>query len=131
MLRPGTARTLFEQYSAEVVIPYVKKFLENSNRVDVVFDRYIPNSLKATSRHKRCSGARRRVGCGVKIPQDWHDFLRVDDNKTELFGFLSDQIVQNVSPQKIMIVTKNHEVLCNQDLDLLSINNCNHEEADT
>ena len=30
-----------------------------------------------------------------------------------------------------MIVTKNHEVLCNQDLDLASINNCNHEEADT
>ena len=77
------------------MIPYVKKFVENSDRADVVFDRYIPNSLKATTGRKSGSGARRRVGHGVKIPPNWHDVLRVDD-KTELFGFLSDQIVQNV-----------------------------------
>jgi len=33
------------------------------------------------------------VESGVKLPGDWGSFLRVDDNKTELFKYLAEQTV--------------------------------------
>ena len=53
---------------------------------------YKPNSLKTDTREKRGSGARRRVEPTVKIPSNWKSFLRVDDNKTELFGLLAQEL---------------------------------------
>ena len=59
------------------------------SRLDLVWDRYIEDSLKGTARAKRGKGIRRRVLAGGAIPGNWRDFLRVDKNKTELFNFLS------------------------------------------
>ena len=49
--------------------------------------------LKASTREKRGTGARRRVLPSVTIPRNWQDFLRSDDNKKELFSFLPEQVV--------------------------------------
>ena len=37
-------------------------------------------------------GVGRRVVPSAEIPNNWKDFLRVDDNKTELFSLLSHQV---------------------------------------
>jgi len=60
-----------------------------------VWDRYLPDSLKGTARAKRGKGVRRRVVAGASIPGNWASFLRVDDNKTELFSFLSGALLDS------------------------------------
>ena len=91
MLNPGTTMT-FLDYAEHVFLPYVSAQLENTTRVDIVWDVYQTDSLKGTTRQKRGKGVRRRVVPSAAIPKNWKDFLRVDDNKTELFSFLSHQI---------------------------------------
>ena len=56
MLQPGIART-FSEYAMQVIIPYLNRHLEKSEHLDVVFDCYITDSLKATARCKRGTGA--------------------------------------------------------------------------
>ena len=84
MLKPGASKT-FQEYSETVFLPYVIKQLRNVKRVDVVWDRYLPGSLKDSARSKRGKGIRRRVRPDTRIPGDWTAFLRVDENKQELF----------------------------------------------
>jgi len=60
MLNPGTANT-FQEYADLVFIPYVTSQLQTADRVDIVWDVYIPNSLKKTTRQKRGQGVHRQV----------------------------------------------------------------------
>ena len=83
MLKPGPSRT-FQEYSQSVFLPYVKGQLRNVQRVDLAWDKYNTDSLKATSRSKRGKGIQRRVKPDTKIPSNWAAFLRVDENKQEL-----------------------------------------------
>ena len=93
-------------------------------------DEYIANSLKATTRRKRGQGARRRVQANSQIPRNWQQFLRNDENKRELFQFLT-QRVGSLQEEKQVITTKSKEILCT-----LARNNtanvalCTHEEGD-
>ena len=87
LLKPGPSRT-FQEYSQSVFLPYVKGQLRN----DLVWDKYDTDSLKATARSKRGKRIRRRVKPDTKIPGNWAAFLRVDENKQELFLFLADQL---------------------------------------
>lgn len=87
MLKPGTAKT-FQDYADRVFLPYVKSHLQKTNRLDIVRDCYILDSLKDTTRQRRGKGIRRRVMPTTALPKHFKDFLRVGDNKTELFGFL-------------------------------------------
>ena len=67
------------------------------------------------------------------LPRNWHEFLRVDENKTELFHFLSLHITQIRVDRKEIIATDGQGILCapHQE-DLLSqLSPCSHEEADT
>ena len=45
MLKPQFCKTS-QEYSEKVFLPYIAKSLENVQRVDLVWDEYIPNSLK-------------------------------------------------------------------------------------
>ena len=90
MLNHRTART-FQEYSDTIFMPYITKQLEHTKRVDIVWDIYKDNSLKAGTREKRGKGTRRRVLPSTAIPNDWHSFLHVDENKVELFHFLFEQ----------------------------------------
>ena len=52
----------------------------------------------------------------------------------QLFAFLADQILHEMQVpgvQKIVLVTKETKVHCNQRIDVSMISDCNHEEADT
>lgn len=128
MLKPGAAKN-FDKYAEDVFIPYIDTKLRTATRLDLVWDRYIADSLKGTARAKRGQGVRRRVMAGVAIPGNWQNFLRVDSNKTELFTFLTDALFQWFQQ---LVITDGEDVKSKPPLqDSTSLAPCNHEEADS
>ena len=62
---------------------------------------------------------------------NWQAFLRVDENKTELFEFLSEQSV-TLGNGKQVISTKGKSVVCSQHRDdITDLSPCEQEETDT
>ena len=55
MLHPGTART-FQDYADMVFNSYISSQLQSANQIDIVWDVYIRDSLKATTRENRGKG---------------------------------------------------------------------------
>ena len=66
--------------------------LQNSDRIDIIWDVYKPGSLKECTREKRGRGIRRKVSGTTKLPSKFKDFLRDSMNKEELFSFLTDKV---------------------------------------
>jgi hypothetical protein len=132
LLKPATAKT-FNEYAHQVFVPHILSKFHQAARLDLVWDRYITNSLKGTARAKRGKGVRRRVVGGSTIPGNWASFLRVDENKTELFIFLSDILYDSFQlADKELVITKGEDVLRKPPLlDTSALAPCNHEEADT
>ena len=60
MIKPGSEDT-FIGYAQKSFLPFIKAQLRHAQRVDVVWDEYIVNSLKATTRSHREPGVRRQV----------------------------------------------------------------------
>ena len=129
MLRPGTAKT-FQDYAADVILPYINTQLQYVTGLDIVWDRYVEESLKTHARSKRGVGLRRRVEPSSTIPSNWQSFLRVDDNKTELFSFLASSAAHIVT-SKQLISTHHGDVISKNYADVSSLAPCTHEEADT
>ena len=122
--------TTFDQYADDVVIPHILKQLERCTRVDIVWDTYVFDSIKASTREKRGRGIRRKVAGKNKVPGKWNDFLKDDNNKKELFDFLSGKLSSFEHPvEKEVYVTSGTEVL-SKGTDQ-QMHTCNHEEADT
>ena len=48
MLQPGCSRT-FNEYFDMIFVPYIKNLFKKIHRIDVVFDVYLQNSLKAST----------------------------------------------------------------------------------
>jgi hypothetical protein len=131
MLKTGSAKT-FEEYSETVFIPHLKGYLASTDRLDIIWDRYLANSLKATTREKRgrARGVRRKVAATTKLPGNWPDFLRDDNNKAELFDYLSNKVCAHSFPEgKLVVITAGENVLSNHQE--FSMQSCSHEEADT
>ena len=82
------------RYAEQVFIPYLIDQLRNSTRIDVVWDTYIADSLKESTREKRGKGLRRKVSSQTKLPGNWMDFLPDSTNKKELFAFLTSKVVE-------------------------------------
>lgn len=129
MLRPGTTKT-FQEYATDVFVPYITSQLLHVKRLDIIWDVYLSDSLKANTRSKRGTGVRKRVEPANKIPGNWQEFLRVNENKTELFTFLSTMASRIVTNKQI-ITTHNTNVLCTGCPDISGLEPCTHEEADT
>ena len=132
MLNPGTAKT-FQEYADTVFLPYVSNHLATAQRVDIVWDVYIKDSLKDATRQKRGKGIQRRVSPTTLLPQNWKDFLCVDENKTALFKFLAQQVTGlSTDNGKVIYATEGINVLTTMtNADLASLAPCSHEEADT
>ena len=130
MLKPGLTRT-FLQYHKEVFMPYLLTQLATIQRIDIIWDEYIDNSLKKSTRSKRGNGPRRRVLANTPLPTNWQAFLRNCDNKKELFGFLAHQTVQYTIPNKTIITTVKEFVLSSPSISTNNLQPCSHEEADT
>ena len=88
MLRPGSATT-FHEFFTLIIRPYILKWFDNHDRLDIVWDIYTKNSTKCSVREDRGKGKRIRVALSTKVPGNWQSFLRVDKNKEELFAELA------------------------------------------
>jgi len=134
LLKPGACKT-FQEYGENVFLKYVTSQLHDvSKRLDIVWDEYIHDSLKSMTRSKRGKGVRRRVEPNNRIPGNWNAFLRVDENKAELFRFLAELSIGLQVGGKQVISTRGQGVVCNSDMsdiDILNLSPCSHEEADT
>ncbi|KAL8561151.1 hypothetical protein ACOMHN_054522 [Nucella lapillus] len=113
MLKPAASKT-FEEYAQQIVIPYMSTKLQTVSPLDLVWDTYLADSLKA-------------------IPKNWQNFLRVDSNKTELFRFLSAALLEWFDQEDKQLVITDGEAVLSKPLlpDLTSLAPCNHEEADS
>ncbi len=129
MLKPGTAQT-FSDYASKVFWPYITAQLQNVQRVDLVWDEYVQGSLKAYTQSRRGKGSRRRVEPSNALPRNWKEFLRNDDNKAELFSFLSLETT-NLGTERQVISTHHKDALCIQQRDITPLAPCTQEEADT
>ena len=148
-LPTGVART-FAEYADKVFIPFVMYQLQQAHRVDCVWDRYIANSIKEATRQHRGCGIRTKVSEQTKMPKKWNDFLRVSENKQELFAFITDKVSLTKVPEgKSIYVTSgktaiNYSAACYYfnhsyyiDTSVIALgggepmNGCNHEEADS
>ncbi|CAB3996630.1 Hypothetical predicted protein [Paramuricea clavata] len=96
----------------------------DSRQVDVVWDSYVPDSLKESSREKRgLKGMQRKVAGSTKLPPKWIQFLCDSANKQELFAFLTSKVAAYTWPEtKTVYRTSDSN---------RSMPECNHEEADT
>ena len=121
----------FSEYAEKVFIPYLIDQLQSSSRVDVVWDTYIADSLKESTREKRGKGLRRKVSSQTKLPSNWMDFLRDSTNKKELFAFLTSKVTEfTFPPNKAVYITCGESVV-SSGLNSVAMPDCNHEEADT
>ena len=93
-LLPTETVSPFAEYMDKVFIPYVKKQLERTTKVDVMWDTYVPDSLKEFTREKRGKGIRRKVSGQTKLPGKWMDFLRDSENKKELFAYITSKVAE-------------------------------------
>ena len=129
MLKPKKNQT-FEGYCIDTVKPAIQKYVTeyNAQPMDIVFDTYKKDSLKSQTRLKRGKGIRRKVQTNSIAPTNWKAFLRIDENKTELFKFISTEIL----PYTIFVYAFDNVSCSNKptlNMDLLSPSN--HEEANT
>ena len=79
---------------------------------------------------KRGQGARRRVTDKGKLPPVWRSFLRDNENKSDLFNFLADKIVERCQGI-VVIVTREEGTVSSQLVSLEGIAPCNHAEAES
>lgn len=128
MLRPQSGKT-FQDYAQNTFVPYMVNMLKDVMRLDVVWDRYFENSLKICTRQKRGAGVRRKVAENGSLPSNWQTFLRCNENKKELFPFLSKMLVKGVT-QKLVVATEDENVITNREFNTTSMEPCNFEEAD-
>ena len=120
----------FDEYFTNVFCPRILHELKRAARVDIVWDQYRTMTIKRATREKRGTGTRQRISGRAKVPGNWHHFLLNDDNKKELFSFLSTKLMQvQFQEEKCVYITSGDQVLTAGNGPPMGP--CNHEEADT
>ena len=78
-------------------------------------------------------GIRRKVLDKSVAPTNWRSFLRLDQNKTELFRYLSTTIIQHGDRGDVIMICVYDDtcISSSNELDLSNLTPCNHEDADT
>lgn len=73
---------------------------------------------------------RRRVEPSSAVPGNWSAFLRIADNKSELFAYLATMAI-GIDTNKQVISMHHVNVICKNQQDISALAPCTHEEADT
>ena len=103
----------FDEYSVTIFMAYILRKLEKVEQIDILWDRYLPMSLKKAIREKRGVGRGRQVLVSTPLPANWQDFLKVDENKEELTDFLARHVANaDIPPGKILLTALHTDVLC-------------------
>lgn len=111
----------------------MQRHLQKVKRVDIVWDEYHEKSLKNSTRNRRGSGARRRVQANNQLPRNWHQFLRVNGNKKELFTFHRESLEALKVPQNKQFITTIQQSILSYPPQTANgnLSPCSQEEAHT
>ena len=116
----------YNNYADNVFIAYLEKLMQDTARLDIVWDTYIADSLKESTHEKRGKGVRRKVSGETKLSGNWINFLRDTKNKKELFVFLTSKVAGIIWPQN-----KSVYITSGQYIESLNSNSpmsaCNHD----
>ena len=87
--------------------------------------------LKAQTREKRCTGPtqQRRVELSCPIPRNWEQFFCLNENKTELFKLLNNELVASATESGSLSLLPMR--ICVPARAMPNLAPCNHEEADS
>ena len=132
IIRPNGQRS-FSEYFKQRLLPYLSNLLQSVQRFDVVWDVYQTNSLKMSTRLKRGDGSRRKVGDATPLPEKWNKFLRVDENKTDLFHYIANCVCTElfkIDEGKHIVTTYKDSVISSDQNVPNDLAPCNHEEGD-
>ena len=107
-------------------------FLKNVERVDVVFDKYLIDSLKQCTRQKRGAGSKLKVTASTNMPKQWSNFLHDDSNKVQLFKLLAERLnAVDINCKSIVVTHGDSVIVSGQAISQTSdLQPCTHEEAD-
>ena len=131
MLSPRTSNT-FQDYSNSVFLPYIFGQLQSVRRLDIVWDVYLADSLKARTRSKWGQSQRRKVLPLAPLPSTWKSLLKNDENKSDPFCFLSKEIERTPVSRKILVsICGDSVVSSSTEVDLNHMSGYTHKEADT
>ena len=89
MLKSRGSRT-FQDYAQQIFIHYLLSQLESVDRVDIVWDRYLQDSLKQSTRECRMNSGTslwQWVLDNAPIPPKWENFLQIKHNNDEMFHY--------------------------------------------
>ena len=90
IVKPQKAK-LFADYVSQHLLPFLYAQMNDSaSRIDAVWDRYPEKSLKNQARAKRLGTIKeRRIKASNNVPirkgKEWQNYLKVSENKEELF----------------------------------------------
>ena len=109
------------------------------DRIDIVFDRYRPDSIKRGTgrrRTKTCRPIRRVIeNRDVPLPNNWPGFLAMEENKADLADFLSKEIVFNARHDTAIVTSGGfrEELMVKSSEESIALVPlvANHEEADS
>ena len=134
MVRPTSAKT-FADYATQHIVPFLEyQITPTVERIYAIWDNYPEGNLKSLTHQRRGTGIRTRIGDGhTQIPKhEWNSgFHKNEENKKELFSFLSEEIVKKDLGGKLLLSTKYERVLSNRPCDVSALEPCNHSEAYT
>ena len=119
------------EYGLQVFLPKISKLSANAERIDIVWDIYLEESLNASRRSNRGKGTRRKVEANTRTTGKWESFIRHAENKTELFTFLAPLMTSSFCSDKILLCTMGNSIVTNSDGNFELLSFCSHEEADT
>jgi len=108
-------------------------------QIHVIFDRYQEDSITSRTRERRTKSTRpiRSVieDGSVPLAHSWPNVLALPDNKSDLARFLSEHIIVNAPPDKVVVAAggfvDEREVISSERAIDLSALRVTHEEADT
>ena len=141
-LRNTTGAKSFGEWSDNFTAFVVSHFSDKCTKVDVVFDRYLPNSIKGVTRAKqkrgKSKGIRRDVESRERRIGNWGRFIVVEENKASLAHFLSTEMSQRYGthPGRELVVSGGFREILNVwssdgSRETLQELSSGHEEADT
>ena len=131
----------FGEFADSLLIDIVKQMRQHkASRCDVIFDRYILNSIKAMERRKRAEGKPKTImtihNSQTKTPKNWDGFLIDSGNKAKLIRFLGERWktgYEKLTLQELITVSTAEDaysITKHTVIDEKKFEN-NHEEADT
>ena len=122
----------FDNYAEKVFLPHMLEKLESVGRLDILWNPYLPQSLKQATRSKRGSSCRVSVKECTATPSSSETFLKLEQNKAKLSHFLAENIGSVAAEGKqLCTALENNSVYAAHINNVHDIAPSNHEEADT